>query len=68
MPTGLEKRPRHFLPVVAVEGRLLSCSGEPIHSVSVLEPKPWSLHQCCSKGRGLVGLDGLQPQGLHCPV
>lgn len=38
MPTGLEKRPRHFLPVVAVEGRLLSCSGEPIHSVSVLEP------------------------------
>lgn len=54
MPTRLERRPRHFLLMVAVEGSELSFSGEPIRCVSVLEPKPFSLYQCCQKGSGQV--------------
>lgn len=40
VPTVLEKTPRHVLSVAPVEAGLLSCSGEPIHGVSVPEPKP----------------------------
>lgn len=38
------KGTRHVLSVVPVEGRLLLCSEEPIHGVSVPESKPCPLH------------------------
>lgn len=32
------------LSLVSVEGGLLTCSKEPVHGVSVPEPKPYQLH------------------------